>query len=242
MPQKDPAFLLYSSDFLTGVADLTMKERGQYVTMLCLQHQKGRLSDKTIKKALGIRSLYGIKDVIVKFEIDDEGLYYNKRLEEEMIKRERASEASRENGALGGRPKKTQEDSLGFEKSSKETKPQKPKKPEKRQFAEFVKMTDSEFESLVERVGEDGAEKCIEILDNYKGANGKKYVSDYRAILNWVIKRYEEEKPKTGSRNMFLDMLNEEKNQNEQRANIVDIYDSENCISGPLSKSGEGRS
>ena len=33
----------------------------------------------------------------------------------------------------------------------------------------------------------------IEILDNYKGQNGKKYKSDYRAILNWVVKRYEEE-------------------------------------------------
>ena len=31
------------------------------------------------------------------------------------------------------------------------------------------------------------------VLDNYKGANGKKYKSDYRAILNWVVKRAKEE-------------------------------------------------
>ena len=29
-----------------------------------------------------------------------------------------------------------------------------------------------------------------------KGANGKTYKSDYRAILNWVVKRYQEEQSK----------------------------------------------
>lgn len=33
----------------------------------------------------------------------------------------------------------------------------------------------------------------IEILDNYKGSKNKKYASDYRAILNWVVDRYKEE-------------------------------------------------
>jgi len=59
---------------------------------------------------------------------------------------------------------------------------------------EFVSMTNDEYKSLVAKLGEAGTRRCIEILDNYKGANGKKYKSDYRAILNWVITRYEEEK------------------------------------------------
>ncbi len=63
----------------------------------------------------------------------------------------------------------------------------------KTQYAEFVSMTNDEYTSLVTKVGEHGAIRCIEILDNYKGANGKKYNSDYRAILNWVITRYNEE-------------------------------------------------
>ena len=36
----------------------------------------------------------------------------------------------------------------------------------------------------------------IEILDNYKGQsekNRRKYDSDYRAILSWVVERFEEE-------------------------------------------------
>lgn len=69
-------------------------------------------------------------------------------------------------------------------------------KPIKKQFAEFVSMTDEEYSSLVAKVGEQGAKRCVEILDNYKGSSGRKYCSDYRAILNWVVKRYEEERAK----------------------------------------------
>jgi len=54
-------------------------------------------------------------------------------------------------------------------------------------YAENVSMTESEYKTLVERIGKKGADACIEKLDNYKGSNGKKYASDYRAILNWVI-------------------------------------------------------
>lgn len=63
----------------------------------------------------------------------------------------------------------------------------------KKAFAEYVSMTQAEYDALRRRVGESGAKRCIEILDNYKGANGKRYKSDYRAILSWVIARYEEE-------------------------------------------------
>ena len=60
-------------------------------------------------------------------------------------------------------------------------------------FAEFVAMTKEEHEKLTKDYGEAATKKLIEILDNYKGANGKSYKSDYRAILNWVVKRYQEE-------------------------------------------------
>lgn len=74
-------------------------------------------------------------------------------------------------------------------------------KIDKTRFAEFVSMTNDEYTSLVAKVGEQGTKRCIEILDNYKGASGKKYSSDYRAILNWVISRYEEERNKGGNFN-----------------------------------------
>ncbi len=63
----------------------------------------------------------------------------------------------------------------------------------KKQYAEFVAMTEDEYTSLVGKVGERAAQKCIEVLDNYKGSSGKTYKSDYRAILNWVIEKVQKE-------------------------------------------------
>ena len=91
---KDPAILFYTSDFLTGCSDLTMEERGQYITMLCLQHQKGRLSPRTIALSIPNASEY----VLAKFDIDEEGNYYNQRLEMEILKRENYAQSRRENG------------------------------------------------------------------------------------------------------------------------------------------------
>jgi hypothetical protein len=98
---KDPAFLFYSSDFLNGVADLTMEERGQFITLLCLQHQKGTLTDKTIRLSLGSVSV----DVLSKFSKDKDGNFFNERLNEEIEKRIQFTESRRNNGSKGGRPK-----------------------------------------------------------------------------------------------------------------------------------------
>lgn len=99
---KDPAFLFYSSDFLTGVIDLTMEERGQYITLLCLQHQKGHLSEKTIRLSVGSISV----DVRNKFALDDKGCLYNEVLEKYIEERIKFTESRRINGLKGGRPKK----------------------------------------------------------------------------------------------------------------------------------------
>ena len=98
---KDPAYLFYSSDFLTGCASLTMEERGQYITLLCLEHQLGRLSEKTIRLSVGSVSV----DVLAKFKQDENGLLYNERLEIEIEKRSNFVDTRRNNGLKGGRPK-----------------------------------------------------------------------------------------------------------------------------------------
>lgn len=103
---KDPAFLFYSSDFLSGVMDLDMLERGQYITLLCAQHQKGHLSEKTIRLLVGSCSV----SVLDKFETDSEGNFFNKRLDEEIQKRVKFSESRKNNGINGGRPKKIKQD------------------------------------------------------------------------------------------------------------------------------------
>lgn len=102
---KDPAFLFYASDFLTGVQDLTIEERGQYITLLCIQHQKGPLSEKTIRLAVGNATA----DVLAKFKQDENGLYYNERLVEEINKRKEHSDKQRQRAKDGWEKRKANE-------------------------------------------------------------------------------------------------------------------------------------
>jgi uncharacterized protein YdaU (DUF1376 family) len=102
---KDPAFLFYASDFLTGVSDLSMEERGVYITLLCLQHQKGRLTEKMIKLCGGIATA----DVLAKFTQDENGSFYNKRLEEEIHKRKQHSEKQKLRALDGWKKRKANE-------------------------------------------------------------------------------------------------------------------------------------
>jgi uncharacterized protein YdaU (DUF1376 family) len=94
---KDPAFLLYSSDFLTGTMFMTNEQVGKYIRLMCVQHQKGHLSEKDM---LNICSTYD-EDVYKKFQKDENGLYFNKRLESEIGKRKAYSESRRQNRLKG---------------------------------------------------------------------------------------------------------------------------------------------
>jgi len=85
---KDPAFLFYSNDFLSGTYTMTDEQVGKYIRLLCLQHQKERLNEKDM---LMICKSYD-KDIYDKFENED-GSFFNKRLVEESNKRKKYSES-----------------------------------------------------------------------------------------------------------------------------------------------------
>ncbi len=217
---KDPAFLFYSSDFLSGTLLMTDEQIGQYIKLLCLQHQKGHLKEKDM---LNICKTYD-EDIFSKFLKDEEGNYYNERLENETNKRKAYSESRRNNR----RKKETCEEDMknicnSYEEhmenvnineniiinknnSKKDSKGK--KEEEKIHFAEFVSMTNAEYEKLVSTYGKEFADQCIKVLDNYKGACGKSYKSDYRAILSWVI-----------------DKQKSQKNSNDEKEEVLKYFD-----------------
>lgn len=61
-------------------------------------------------------------------------------------------------------------------------------------LADNVSMKRSEYRALVSKYGEKDTKAMIEKLDAYKAATGKKYASDYSAILSWVVTWLNEEK------------------------------------------------
>ena len=90
---KDPAFLFYSSDFLTGTMFMSDAQLGKYIKLLCVQHQKGHLTEKDM---LNICKRYD-KDIFSKFVKDNDGNYYNVRLQKEIDKRKNYSKSRSEN-------------------------------------------------------------------------------------------------------------------------------------------------
>ncbi len=71
----------------------------------------------------------------------------------------------------------------------------KSKAESKRSYAEAVSMTETEYRRLTEKHTQPFVDKCIEVLDNYKQSSGKKYKSDYHAILNWVVEKVAKDSP-----------------------------------------------
>lgn len=93
-------------------------------------------------------------------------------------------------------PEKPPERKMTMTPTPKKTKK---KKEPKVQYAEFVSLTKTEYEKLLNNHSEEEVKGYIYILDNYKGSSGRTYKSDYRAILTWVIDAYNEKVKRYGT-------------------------------------------
>lgn len=83
---KDPAFLFYTSDFLTGTLLMSNEQTGIYIKLLCIQHQHNGL----IKHKDFIAMVKDDDAIASKFIQTSEG-FYNERLRLEMEKRKEKS-------------------------------------------------------------------------------------------------------------------------------------------------------
>lgn len=100
---KDPAFLFFPNDWLGGTMTLTREQKGAYVDLLMAQFNSGHMMLQEIKTVLGEKDFQSMWDSVLskKFVKDNQGKYYNKRLEDEVIKRRNYSESRRKNRING---------------------------------------------------------------------------------------------------------------------------------------------
>jgi hypothetical protein len=89
---KDPAVLFYTSDFLSGTYTLTNEQVGKYIRLLCLQHQKGKLSEKDMYCICGSYD----SEIFCKF-IKENEFYYNIKMYEETTRRKNYTDSRRNN-------------------------------------------------------------------------------------------------------------------------------------------------
>ena len=73
---KDPAFMMYSGDFLSGTFTMNYEQRGKFITLMCLQHQKGYLTEADMKSVLSEEDYL----LAEKFYKADDGNWYNQKM------------------------------------------------------------------------------------------------------------------------------------------------------------------
>lgn len=201
---KRPAFQFYPGDWRrdTQVQMSTMETRGVWFEMLCCMHdasERGKLSGThtqlvTLLGCKGDELTRSLKEIEA-LHIGDvthcnDGITITNR---RMYNEDQAEIKVREQTKKRVAKHRAQETSNGKvtppSSTSSSTSVTKTKKEDKIYYAEFVSMTNTEHSKLIEKHGEALTNKTVEVLDNYKGSSGKKYTSDYRAILSWVVER-----------------------------------------------------
>jgi uncharacterized phage protein (TIGR02220 family) len=90
---KSPAVLFYTSDFLTGTTLMNFSQKGKYIHLLCLQHQQGHLMPEDFFSVCDPNDY----KIISKFIKDENGNYFNERMELETQKREAYSHSRSNN-------------------------------------------------------------------------------------------------------------------------------------------------
>lgn len=230
MNNKDPAFLFYSSDFLTGTMLMTDEQVGKYVRILCLQHQRGHLNDKQMMQ---ICKTYD-EDIFSKFVTDGNGLYYNVRLDAEIEKRRKYSE-SRSKNRLSKKDEKdmssicqshdvhmeNENENINKDISNKVSKKDISNKAQKHKYGAYqnVLLSDDDFQKLLNEFPYDYQER-IESLSEGIASKGYKYKDHLATIRSWA-RREKKDKPKNEA-NDYLTQVIKEGMRNESNRDSQD--------------------
>ena len=196
---KDPAFLFYTSDFLTGTIMMDMTERGQYITILCLLHQHGGfLPMEQLEFVVGKIS----SRLLVKFEVNEKNELFNKRLLQETTKRQAFCQSRREN--IQKRYKKATYEGTSVQHMENENENEDEivnrdvKRKEKRvpTHPPFVYIEEQDLRAFYRDYGKTVINEYIQKINDYLSSTGKKPYKDYPATLrNWLRKDQIKKKP-----------------------------------------------
>ena len=98
---KAPAFQFYADDFLSGTITMTDAEVGLYIRLLCHQWNSGGLPNDNAEIELHSRGGTPLKRVLAKFQLGDDGLLRNARLEAVRRGRQEFIDKQTESSAKG---------------------------------------------------------------------------------------------------------------------------------------------
>jgi len=87
LKRQDPAYRLYTADFLVRTQSMTDEQVGKFIRLLCFQHQNGHITEAEMMSFCKGRD----ELVFLKFRQDSKGLFYNEEMEKEIARRAQVS-------------------------------------------------------------------------------------------------------------------------------------------------------
>ena len=231
---KDPAFLFYSDKFLSGTYTMTDAQVGKYIRLLCLQHQQGHMTEEDI---LSVCKKPDDK-IQSKFVQDENGLYYNQKLEEVISERNAFCQSQKEkiekrwnkNGTQSGNTVVLPYNTLNVNKDNLSNLDKKKGVKGEKEKTEENLISDYGFSPDLQAAIAKWITYKTERRDNYKPTGLKALLTEIRnnankhgemAVIdlisicmasNWkgiIFERLEKQKPNQ-SGNVFLDMVKED--------------------------------
>ncbi len=213
--QKMKAWYLFTEDFVAGTQHLSAQSLGIYIRLLCFNWNKrcaGIPKDKEtqyrIASCFTLSETSSCDKVIEEFFVLVNDHYQNERQLQEYLYISRRMEASKENGKLGGRPKKpSDEPNPNLDKTplplTPTTTPRQTKVSYTPHFLKFWekvanKVSKGTAEKNYMKLEQEWIEKPEELADSYnkyyKSVEDKQFAKQPAFWLS--AKKYEDEKPK----------------------------------------------
>jgi len=205
---KDPAFLFYTGDFQVGTQFFTNEQVGIYLRLLMAQHQHGHLCEDEVIFICGKLD----PKIMSKFLQDEDGKYYNFRLESEVNKRKSYSESRSNNKAGKGKEhkKKTRKSYVKhMEDENKDKDVIKIKENDIEKFEKFRKKyggtkngTETEFKNFQRHKDWEAILPTLEIavdnqtLERKQKTERKEFVPEWKNLQTWINQRCWEQEVK----------------------------------------------
>ena len=190
---KDPALIIFASDFMMETAYMTEAETGMYMKVLCNINFHGHLTYEQIKMICKDRT----STIIGSLAMDDEGKYYHVRSEYEAIKRAEYKKSRAKNAAgkrVRARAPKEDNTANTPEQMKMENEANWENQSEQEVKKAYGKhrnvfLTDKEYEMLKSET-EGDLNELIETFSLHNKAKDYGYKSHYAALRLWDMKNH----------------------------------------------------
>ncbi|MCL2856085.1 MAG: DUF6291 domain-containing protein [Defluviitaleaceae bacterium] len=176
------SFLIYY-DYETHFEELTDTELGQLTRALLNYEKNGTIpvfEERTVKMAFSF----------IKRNLDADREKYAKVCQ---TRKEVAKKGGLAKAAKSKQKPPNAADMETDKETGTETVIDTDKDKDKTPYGDFVTLTPAQHKQLLDKHGKAKTDQLIDMLNNYKGASGKTYNSDYHAIVSWVLQKYNEQ-------------------------------------------------